>query len=121
MQKHSVRETLSGKKAKEAQCAFKSPLDCSLQIDAKFLQINIFLMYRSGDFMGSNSFKRLSFEMCTKSFKYFNRPQDSEMAEVERPLKRDMFFPNKDQGSVPRSMVSANHWFRSIETYAFLW
>ena len=26
-----------------------------------------------------------------------------------------------DQGPVARSMVSANHWFRSIESYAFLW
>ena len=56
--------------------------------------------------MGSNSFKRLSFEMCTKSFKYFDRAQDSEMAEVERPLKRDMFFPNKDQGRFPEAWLA---------------
>ena len=34
------------------------------------------------------------------------RPEDSEMVEVERALKRDILFPNKDQGSVAQSMVS---------------
>ena len=34
------------------------------------------------------------------------RPQDSEMVELERALKRDILFPNKDQGSVAQGMVS---------------
>ena len=54
LNKYSISETLDGK-AKEEQSAFKSPLDCSLQVDAKFFQVD---MYCFGDFIGSNSFIR---------------------------------------------------------------
>ena len=66
--------------AKEEQSAFKSPLDCNLQVDANFFQVD---MYRFGDFMGSNSFKRLSLEL-SEEFPAF-RPQDSEIVFLERP------------------------------------
>jgi len=49
LNKYSISETLDGK-AKEEQSAFKPPLDYSLQVDAKFFQLD---MYRFDDFIGS--------------------------------------------------------------------
>ena len=55
LNKYSISETLRGK-AKEEQSAFYSPLDCSLQVDTIFFQVD---MYRFADFIvGSNSFIR---------------------------------------------------------------
>ena len=48
----TVRHSMENTEAKEEQSAFKSPLNCSLQVDAHFFQVD---MYRFGDFMGSNS------------------------------------------------------------------
>ena len=76
-----VRHSMENTEAKEEQSAFKSPPDCSLLVDAHVFQVDV---YRFGDFMGSNSFRRLSFELSEKRFQHF-RPQEFEMVVVERP------------------------------------
>ena len=70
--------------------------------------------YHSDNFMSYNSLKDYPFGNVHSSPAI--RPQDSEMVEVERALKCDILFPNKDQGSVARSKGRANHWLRSMET-----
>ena len=36
-------------------------------------------------------------------------------------LDGDWATNDQGQGTVGRSMVSANHWLKNLETYAFLW
>ena len=72
----------------------------------------------SGNFMSYNS--RLSFPKCSQ----FSRISTSR-ARNGRSWKTTQgcihFFPNKDQWSIARSMVSANHWLKSMENCTFLW
>ena len=64
--------------AKEEQSAFKSPLDCSLQVDAKIFQVD---MYRFGDIHLRDY--PLNFR---KEFPAF-RPQDSETVVARKKNK----------------------------------
>ena len=96
--------------AKEEQSSFKSPPDCSLLVDAHVFQVD---MYRFGDFMGSNSFKRLSFELSEKRFQHLDLKNSKWSLLKGYGRKRDILFPNKHHGPLARSII--------IETYAFLW
>ena len=85
-------ETVDGKQADKEQRSVKSPLDCSLQV------IPVISRVITQDFPFLNVHR----------FPEFRR-QDRKMVEVGGPFKGDIFFSNKDEWSIARSMVSANH------------
>ena len=100
-----MRHSTENTEAKEEQSAFKSPLDCSLQVDAKSTKDRSWY-----------SFKRLSFDLSEKSFQHLDLKTPKCLLLKGHARKRDILFPDKHQGPLVRSMASDKY----SETYMFL-
>ena len=94
----TVRHSIENTEAKEG--AFKSPLDCSLQVDAIFFQVG---MYRFGDSWALIHLRY--YPLSEKRFQHLDLKNSKWSLLKGYGRKRDILFPNKHQGPLARSIV----------------